>query len=172
MWRGQDLNTRLKAHPADDLAARAAQRTLAPMAEDGALRADLALKGSDPEILAVRRGRGLLARSPGAAWVELGSGDPGHLASRLADLRQPPEAIDAALADRARAAAQAGDAAGLQATLAVLAERGAKALAAALPAPRAKAEPFRLAEGKPAPIRPRDLTWGMIVELLTLEGAP
>jgi hypothetical protein len=175
VWRGQDLNARLKAHPADDLAARSAQRTLAPMAEDGALRADLALKGSDPEILALRRGRGLLARSPGAAWVELGSSDPGHLASRLADLRQPPEAIDAALADRARAAAQAGDAAGLQATLAVLAERGAgdlKALAATLPAPRAKAEPFRLAEGKPAPIRPRDLTWGMIVELLTLEGAP
>jgi hypothetical protein len=48
---------------------------------------------------------------------------------------------------------------------------GLQALAAELPPP-ARADPFKLVDGRPASIRPRDLTWAMLANVLKLEGAP
>jgi hypothetical protein len=180
VWAGASLEARLKAHPQDILSARSALASLAPLAEDGAGRAALILRqdgsGDDQTVLGLRAARWLLSRSPGAARTALGYADPGELARMLAARPFLSREIDAALADLARAAARTGDQAGVQAVLAALAERGAlnlKALAAELPAPGpAQAEPFRLVDGKPAPIRPRDLTWAMLVHVLDLERAP
>ena len=33
-----------------------------------------------------------------------------------------------------------------------------------------KAEPFRMEDGRPAPIRPRDLTWSLLTTVLKTEG--
>ena len=180
VWRGGPLGARLKAHPLDLLGARRALESLAPLAEDEAGRAALALgrsaaeEADDPAILRLRAGRWLLARAPGAAWEAFGVTDPGSLARRLAGRKHPARAVDAVLADLARAAAQAGDPGSARALLALLAERGAPelpALAAQLRPPRS-APAFRMVDGRPAPLRPRDLTWAMLTEILDREGAP
>jgi hypothetical protein len=179
-----ELGARLKAHPHDVLSARSALRALAPLAEDTALRAALVLRsdrpwattGDDLQILALRCARGLLPGSPGAARGVLGGSDPGALARLLARRRFKAADIDAALADLARIAARAGDEAGSRAVLAVLAERSAPGLAALAaelkPGSGSRVRPFHLVDGKPAPIRPRDLTWAMLAQVLQQEGAP
>jgi hypothetical protein len=172
VWRGADLGARLKAHPLDRLAARYALTSLEPLAEDSAGRAALALgrdtSYDDSMLLQLRADRWLLSRSPGSVQTV---SDPGTLTWILAARSFPAPTIDAALADLARHA----DAPQAQAIMELLAERGAgdlQALAAARRPAKAKTEPYRMQDGRPAPIRPRDLTWAMLVDLLRLEGAP
>ncbi len=176
VWRGGGLAAHLRAHPLDTLAARSALGNLDPLDEDGAGRAGLALRGASADeqlVLQWRAARGLQARFPAlAAGMTLG--DPWELAHRLAGQGLPARAIDAALFDRARADARGGYPAEFADVLALLQERGApglEALAAERPEP-AKAYPFRVVDGRPAPFRPKDLTWAMLSDLLDREGTP
>jgi hypothetical protein len=182
VWNStQDLGARLQGHPQDILSARSALETLAPLDPDSARRAALALGQDqayqDRTILDVRAARA--ARTAGPA-------DPHFLARLLPERGFPAAAIDAALTDLARAAARSGDVPGARAFLDVLAERGEasldprermrsrgglEALAAELPPP-ARTDPFKLVDGRLTAIRPRDLTWAMLADVLKLEGAP
>jgi len=175
VWRGGDLGARLKEHPYDALSAGSALRAISPLGEDAAARAALALRlghGGDRTLLDLRAARGLLPASPGAARKALrGYSDPAFMAQYLAERKFSPASIDAALADLALIAARCGDEPGARAVLAVLTERGARGLAVELPPP-GRVEPFQVVDGKPAPIRPRDLTWAMLVNVLKQEGAP
>jgi len=176
VWRGGDLGARLRAHPYDALAAAYARGSLAPLGEDAAARADLALRpgrgrGEDRTALQVRAARALLPVSPRAARKALGQelADPSSLVQALAGY--PAAQIDAALADLARIAARCGDEAGTRAILAVLADRGA-AGPQEPPQPPGRADPFKIVDGRPAPLRPRDLTWATLAGVLKQEGAP
>jgi hypothetical protein len=190
VWSGaQALGARLQGHPQDILSARSALETLAPLDPDSAGRATLVLGQDqarayeDRSFLELRAARWrLTARPAAAAWPA----DPRYLVRLLTERGFPAAAMDAALADLARADARGGDEPGARAFLDVLAERGApsldprermrsrgglQALAAELPPP-ARADPFKLVDGRPASIRPRDLTWAMLANVLKLEGAP
>ena len=190
VWSGaQALGARLQGHPQDILSARSALETLAPLDPDSAGRATLVLGQDqarayeDRSFLELRAARWrLTARPAAAAWPA----DPRYLVRLLTERGFPAAAMDAARADLARADARGGDEPGARAFLDVLAERGApsldprermrsrgglQALAAELPPP-ARADPFKLVDGRPASIRPRDLTWAMLANVLKLEGAP
>jgi hypothetical protein len=118
--------------------------------------------------LALLRLRAIRAGGPGAgAW------EAGRFAPALAARPFKPSELDQALADLARAvAAEAPDQAGK--LLALLQERHAAGLpelqAELARAGTGQAEPYLLADGKPRPIRPRDLTWTLLGNALWKEG--
>jgi hypothetical protein len=176
------LGDHLRAHPHDILASRAAFRSLVPADEEGLLRVAMTRQGAgydnrrdhDLAFLRLRAARGLLPRSFRAARVALGQLNSEALARDLVERRLRTASVNAAFADLARMAAKAGDEVQLKAVLAVLSDRkadDAKALRAELLVDRpAKPEAYRMVDGKPAPIRPRDLTWSMLANLLQAEG--
>ncbi|HJS59630.1 MAG TPA: hypothetical protein VKA01_16105, partial [Vicinamibacteria bacterium] len=178
------IGDHLKAHPTDLLVARAALRSLAPAEEGALLRAGLALAsptmeslgpaGSDARVLRLRAARGVLPESGRDARRALGEIDPSRLAEDLDRRRFPRKDTNAALADVARVLAAAEEHAGAEAMLAVLSDRGGEgivelraeiAAAGAPEAPRA----FRLTDGRPAPWRPRDLTFRLVADVLAAE---
>jgi len=185
VWAGPvSLGDRLKAHGHDVLAARAALRNLAPGDEGALARAERVLETDRPwardlegdrAVLRLRAARGLLPRSAAAARNALGQPDPEALARILAARRFKAADINAALGDVARISARTGRDVQTRKTLAVLADRnaaGLKALQAELAPAAGKAEAFRMEGGRPAPIRPRDLTWAMLTNVLNKEGRP
>ncbi len=178
------IGDHLKAHPTDVLVARAALRSLAPAEEGALLRAALALAsptmeglgpaGSDASVLRLRAARGLLPESGRAARRALGEVDASGLAEDLDRRRFPRKETNAALADVARVLAAAEEHAGVEAMLAVLSDRGSEGiveLRAEIAAARAPEAPraFRLADGRPAPWRPRDLTFRLVADMLAAE---
>jgi len=109
-----------------------------------------------------------------AVETALAGAEPGGLAGVLANRKFKAADVNAALADLARIAARSGQEAEASKALAVLADRGApnlQALQAELAPAAGKAAAFRLDNGRPAPIRPRDLTWAMLTNVLNKEGA-
>ena len=185
VWKGATpLGDRLKAHGHDVLAARAALRTPGPGDEATLARAGAILRtdrpwARDPEgdqtLLRLRAARGLLACSAAAARTTLGAVDAAALAGTLQDRRFKTADLDAALADLARIAARLGLDPERARALGVLQARKApnlKALQAELAPAPTQADAFRLEDGKPAPIRPRDLTWTLLATVLNKEGAP
>ncbi|HTL97821.1 MAG TPA: hypothetical protein VL181_03350 [Holophagaceae bacterium] len=191
-WQGKAsdaaafLGAHLKDHPADALAARAALRTIAAAPEDAMARARLALPrtGGDEDeegggdrdgvILALRSARGLLPGSWRAARSALGDARPEDLASLLAKRKYRSADINDALADTARIAFKGGDDRGVQSALKALQDRhaaNAKALRAELAAPAGQVDAYRMVDGRPAPIRPRDLNWTLLANLVKAEAA-
>jgi hypothetical protein len=181
VWSGAvSLGDRLKAHPHDVNAARAAVRNPGPGEEGALTRALLVLENDrswardldgDRDVLRLRVARGLLATSPLAARNALDKPEPAALARLLTDRKFKTGDINAALADLARIAARGGQ--DPKALFAVLADRGApglKALQAELAPAAGRMEAFRLQDGKPVPIRPRDLTWTLLATVLNKEG--
>jgi hypothetical protein len=169
------LEARLKAHPHDVLSARRALASLAPAPPGAMDRAALVLRQDrtwyqdrQEDDLALLRLRAIRAGGPGAgAW------EAGRFAPALAARPFKPSELDQALADLARAvAAEAPDQAGK--LLALLQERHAAGLpelqAELARAGTGQAEPYLLADGKPRPIRPRDLTWTLLGNALWKEG--
>ncbi len=180
------LRDHLRAHPTDLLAARAGLRSLAPADEEAMSRAAQALDAptmeslgaawSDVRVLKVRMARGLLPRSALGARRALGEVPTADLAQEFDRRGFPRKDVDAALADLARILGAAGDAGAAQTALAVLSDRGAAGLAdlrAALVTAQAPEPPraFRVADGQPAPWRPRDLTFRLVADVLAAEDA-
>ncbi|MGE5125381.1 MAG: hypothetical protein ACM3PV_03760, partial [Betaproteobacteria bacterium] len=184
-----DLAAHLRAHPLDVRAARAALRTAATADPDAMALAARALRqaegdwGTDVQLLRLRAARAWLPASPAAARRALGARSPG-LARELERRRLPASEVRAALSDVARmltaaseAAAPPGDAAEVEAALAALEDRDAKAAGSLraelrrLASPVA-ARPYRLANGRPEPWRPMDLDWPALRMVLDAEGAP
>ncbi len=173
------LGDRLKAHPLDILSARSALRSPAPDAEDTLFRVSMALAASSPRsedrsLLQLKAARYLLPASWRAARTALGSHAPEGLGRLMVERKMKSSDINAALADLARMAGRAGDEGQLNGTLRLLAERKApnlKDLRAELTqiAPP-KQEAYRLVDGRPAPIRPRDLSWSLLAQVLKAEG--
>jgi len=185
VWAGATpLGDRLKAHDHDVHAARAALRNLWPGDENGLMRALLVLEtdrpwagdlGGDAGVLRLRAARGLLPRSAAAAKAALALMGSDGLVRILARRAFKAADVNAALADVARIAARTGEDVEAARVLAVLSDRGApglQALQAELAPAPGKAEAFRMADGKPAPIRPRDLTWVLLAHVLDKEGTP
>ncbi|MDP2875622.1 MAG: hypothetical protein Q8O00_05505, partial [Holophaga sp.] len=173
------LGERLKAHPLDVLSARAMLRTPLPAGEDALFRVAVALReniqrSNDQTLLDLKAARGLLPSSWRAARTALGSRTPEALGRILVERKMKSADINAALADLARMASKAADDTQLKAALGLLGERKApnlKELRAelALNMP-AKQEAYRIVDGRPAPIRPRDLSWSMLAQVLKAEG--
>jgi len=184
VWSGgMSLGDRLGSHSHDVLAARAALRNLTPGNENALARAELVLETDrtwardmegDREVLRARMARGLLGTSAAAAqraMGALGKPDPAALARLLTERKFKAADINAVLADLARMASRQGQEP--KAILAVLADRNApnlKALQTELAPAAGKADAFRMEGGKPVPIRPRDLTWAMLTNVLNKEG--
>lgn len=178
------LAARLKAVPTDILTARAALRSAAPLDEEAALRASLAAAmarahsgldvDGDRDLLKVRAARGLLAVSPQAARQALGDGGAEAFLRLATERRLKTAEVNLALADLARIARRTGDEAGARRVAGLLGDRNAaaaKALRAELGAEAGPAvDGFRVVDGRPAPIRPRDLAWPMIANALSAEG--
>ncbi len=186
-WQGKAdeavafLGARLQSQPVDFLSSRAALRGLAPADPDALDRARLAMgsppdeegDGDGPAILALRAARTWLLRSAHAAAGALGGRNAADLAALLARRRYRSADINGALADLACIAFKTGDESRLQSAFNALSDRhasNAKALRAELVAPAAKVEPFRVVDGRPVPIRPRDLTWSLLSAVLKTEG--
>ena len=189
-WQGRPteaaafLGAHLKAHPADFLAARAALRGISPAPEEAMARARIALAsiggdgegayGQDGAILDLRAARGLLPASWRAARSALANARPEDLARLLAQRGYRSADINEALADTARIAFRGGDEPRMQSAFKALQDRhaaNAKALRAELAAPAGKVDPYRLVDGRPAPIRPRDLNWTLLANLIRAEAA-
>jgi hypothetical protein len=174
------LGTRLKAHPLDVLTARAALRSPAAAEEDALLRAGLALTAfnrndgdGDHLLLHLRAARGHLPRSAEAARWALEGISPEGLARLLVQRRFRTADIDGALADVARIAGKVGDENGVRDALRLLTDRGAanvKTLRAELAVPEAPPSAYRTVDGRPTPLRPRDLTWSLLSNVLKAEG--
>ncbi len=174
------LGIRLKAHPLDLLSARAALRSPSAADEDALLRAGLALghasRGEaegDRLLLRIRAARGLLPRSAEAARWALEGSSPDGMTRLLVQRRFRTVDINGALADAARIARQVGDDRGLKEALSLLADRsapGVQALRAELAVPEAPPSIYHLVYGRPAPLRPRDLTWALLSNILKAEG--
>jgi len=190
-WRGkagtleEALGAYLRAHPFDYRAARAVLRTIEPGPEDALRLALAAMKApatsdrgerdADQRFVDVRIARGLLPRSWRAANAALGTLDAGDLADDLARRSIGERAIEAALVDLARMATAAGNESLYAAALDELADDQssqtsavrAEHAAARVERPR----PFHLVAGRPAPYRPRDLTWAMLGDILAAEAS-
>ena len=81
--------------------------------------------------------------------------------------------LNGALVDAARIARQVGDEGGVKEALRLLTDRnapGVKALRAELAVPEAPPSVYRTVDGRPAPIRPRDLTWSLLSNVIKAEG--
>lgn len=175
---GTPLLQRLREHPHDILSARAVLRSPAQLDEDTLLRVELAQSatqqaGAEDLLLRLKAARGLLPNGRAAAGV-LGSAQPEAYRRMMVDRRMKSVDINAALADLARIAALEGNDGRARNLLAMLGARRAPGLQA-LHAELAKVsgenlEAFRLVEGRPAPLRPRDLTWAVVAKVLTAEG--
>jgi hypothetical protein len=173
------LGLRLKAHPLDVLSARAALRSPAAADEDALLRVGLALgAGShggegDHLLLHLRAARGWLPRSAEAARWALGDASAEGIARLLVQRRFRTADINGALTDAARIARRVGDDGGVKEALRLLADRNApivKALRAEVAPPEAPPSVYRTVEGRPVPIRPRDLTWALLSSVIKTEG--
>ncbi len=174
------LGTRLKAHPLDVLSARAALRSPNAADEDALLRAGLALGSAsrndgegDRMLLRLRAARGLLPRSAEAAQWALEGTSPDGLARLLVQRRFRTADINGALADTARIARKVGNENGVKEALRLLTDRNApnaKALRTELAMPEAPPSTYHLVDGRPTPIRPRDLTWALLSSILKAEG--
>ncbi len=185
-WEGKaeavvvPLGARLKAHPLDVLSARAALRSPAAGDEDALLRAGQALGSmsrrdgeGDQLLLRVRVARGLLSRSAEAANWALEGASPEGIGRLLVQRRFRTAEINGALADAARIARKVNSERGVQEALKVLSDRNApnvKALRAELQVPEAPPSAYHLVDGRPAPIRPRDLTWSLLANVIKAEG--
>ncbi|MBI3130190.1 MAG: hypothetical protein HYZ13_02425 [Acidobacteria bacterium] len=185
-WEGKaeaivgPLGTRLKAHPLDVLSARAALRSPAAGDEDALLRAGLALGSTsrrdgdgDQLLLRVRVARGLLPRSAEAANWALEGASPEGIGRLLVQRRFRTAEINGALADAARIARKVNSERGVQEALKILSDRNApsvKALRAELLVPEGPPSAYRMVDGRPAPIRPRDLTWSLLANVIKAEG--
>ncbi|MFN8011336.1 MAG: hypothetical protein U0P81_08020 [Holophagaceae bacterium] len=178
------FSARLKAMPTDILTARGALRTAAPLDEEAALRAALAASmarshsgldvDGDRELLRLRAARSLLAASPQAARHALGGLTPEAFLRAATERRLKTAEVNLALADLARVAYRTGDEPQARRIAGLLGDRSAsaaKALRAEFAPEAGRAvDSFRVVNGRPAPIRPRDLAWPMIANLLTAEG--
>ena len=81
--------------------------------------------------------------------------------------------INQVLADAARLARKVGDDRAVKEALGLLTDRHApqvKALRAELAVPEAPPSPYRMVEGRPVPLRPRDLTWSLLASVIKAEG--
>jgi hypothetical protein len=171
--RGEGLDVHLAAHPLDVLAARSALQTAAPGDPQAMARAVLALgsQGDERTLLDLRAMRSLLPVSWRAAQEALGRTDPEGVLGILVRRRLKTADINAALADLARLGARSGH--GPASALALLEERRApnlKALRAELPPAPSPPLTYRMVDGRPASIRPRDLTWTLLAQVLKTEG--
>ncbi|MBL0211209.1 MAG: hypothetical protein IPQ13_09915 [Holophagaceae bacterium] len=178
------LLAHLKARPNDILSARSALRSLAPLDEETAGRVALCSSmarshsglsvDGDGSLMRLRAARGLLASSPRAAQRALANLGPEEFLRLATERRLKSADMNLALADLARIAHRSGDEARGRAIAGVLADRNAaagKALRAELtPDASRGSEAFRLVNGHPAPIKPRDLNWPMLANLLKVEG--
>ena len=178
------LLAQLKAHPNDVLSARMALRSLAPLEEETAAHVALCTSmarshsgfrvDGDAALMRLRAARGLLPSSPRAAQKALLNLSAEEFLRLATERRLKTPEVNLALADLARIAHRSGDEARGRAMAGVLADRNAaagKALRAEL-TPDASRSPdaFRLVNGRPAPIKPRDLNWPMLANLLQGEG--
>jgi hypothetical protein len=187
VWTGKadavmgTLTERLRAHAYDFLAARAALRSPAAAHEEGVTRASLALargqyansSDGDHLLLRLRAARGLLAQSPVAAHYALNDVEVSTLGRLLVDRRFRSAEINQALADLARIGRKSGDDGAMNQALRMLADRNApetKALRAELAVDGEKPESYRLVNGRPTMLRPRDLTWTLVSNVLKAEG--
>ena len=178
------LLARLKAHPNDVLSARSALRSLAPLDEETAawvaLCTSMARSHSgftvdgDGTLMRLRAARGLRVSSPRAAQKALLNLSPEEFLRLATERRLKTADVNLALADLARIAHRSGDEARGRSIVGVLADRNAaagKSLRAELKPDLSRGpDAFRLVNGRPAPIRPRDLTWPMLANLLQVEG--
>ncbi len=175
------LTERLRAHAYDFLAARASLRSPSAAHEELVTRASLALargehanRGEgDQLVLRLRAARGLLAQSPVAAHYALNDVDVSTLGQLLVDRRFRSADINQALADLARIGRKSGDEGSMNQALRLLADRNApetKALRAELAVDTEKPESYRLVNGRPTMLRPRDLTWALVSNVLKAEG--
>ena len=173
------LNERLKAHPLDVLSARVALRLATPADEQALFRATAALDSEDENsgdqtLLKLRTARALLPTSWRAASRALGDHSPESIAQLLVKRRMRTQDINACLGDLARLARQADNPAHLQSALALLESRKApnlKTLRVELG--RETGTPqltYRLVDGRPTSIGPRDLTWALLAQILKTEG--
>ena len=181
-WSGKAavaIGDRLKGHPNDLLAARSALRNPAPLDEDTLLRAGLASGGtglshSDRLLIRLKASRWLLGQSWRAASAALGTASPEEYRRMLVERRMKSADINAALSDMARIASKEGSEPRAKQLLAMLGERrtaNLKALQAELALDSAaKPDSFRVVNGRPAAIRPRDLSWSLIAQVLKSEG--
>jgi hypothetical protein len=185
-WEGKaeavvgPLGARLRVHPLDVLSARAALRSPSAAEEDALLRAGLALGRAsrsegegDRMLLRIRAARGLLPRSAEAARWALEDISPEGIARLLVQRRFRTADINLALADAARLARKVDNERDLKEALRLLTDRNApsvKALRAELTAPEPPPSAYHVVNGRPAPIRPRDLTWALLSSILKAEG--
>jgi hypothetical protein len=161
------------------LSSRAALRNPAPLDEDSLLRVALAqsslgLTHSDRLLLKLKASRWMLASSWRAASAILGATTPEEYRRMLVERRMKSVDINAALADLARIASKDGQESKARAYIALLGERKAPNLAAlhaelALDHP-SRPEAFRVVDGRPVALRPRDLTWSLVAHVLKSEG--
>jgi hypothetical protein len=185
-WEGKaevvvgPLGARLRIHPLDVLSARATLRSPSAADEDALLRAGLALGNaarSDGEgdriLLRIRAARGLLPRSAEAARWALEGVSPEGMARLLVQRRFRTADINGALADVARIARKVDNDRDVREALRLLMDRNApnaKALRAELTVAEAPPSTYHLVNGRPAPIRPRDLTWSLLSSIIQVEG--
>jgi hypothetical protein len=183
---GEHLAAHLRLHPLDLRAARAALRTVAPDDTEMAALAQRALAEpgmdelgepwGDVRLLRLRTARGLLASSPRSAGAALGGFDAG-LDQDLQRRRLPSSEVRAAMADLARLATLMSDRGAAESALAAVEDLGpaeARALRAELrrlAAPAGPPPPWRLADGRPQPWRPRDLDRATLAAAVDAEGA-
>jgi hypothetical protein len=185
-WEGKaeavvgPLGARLRIHPLDVLSARAALRSPSAADEDALLRAGLALgSGARSEgegeriLLRIRAARGLLPRSAEAARWALEGVSPEGMARLLVQRRFRTADINGALADAARIARKVDNDRDVREALRLLTDRNApnaKALRAELAVAEAPPSTYHVVNGRPAPIRPRDLTWSLLSSIIKAEG--
>ena len=131
-------------------------------------------RSDDKSLLNLKTARGLLPSSWRAARTALGALGLEELNRVMVERKLKSSDINAALADLARLAGQEGDEAQIKAALSLLSERKApnlKALRSELALrPSVRQETFQVVDGRPAPIRPRDLTWSLLSQILKTEG--
>jgi len=181
------LQARLRDHPFDILSARASLRrptALSPQVASLAARAlrDVSDLGfidvaNDESFLRLRAARSLIA-TPRAARTALGFLSVESLTQDLLRRRFRADDINAALADVARIASGATDRAEVVRALDLLADRkwsGARALRAELASALIVIEPptvsHRVVAGRSLLYRPRDLTFGLISQIVQADLA-
>ena len=131
-------------------------------------------RAEDLLLLNLKTTRRLLSSSWRAARTALGSSGIEELDRMMVNRKLKPADIHAALADLARLASKEENETQVKIALSLLAERKASNLKAlreelALDRP-ARQEAFRMVDGRPTPIRPRDLSWSLLAQVLKSEG--
>jgi hypothetical protein len=177
-WKGNStvpLVAHLKAHPLDCFSAASLLETAKGTSEDEVVRAEQSLRPAiyNDEaytLLRLKAGRHWLptSRQTAAQYINGNSWDDSRVDTYFQSMKKlKPDDVNAALADLARIF---GDQERTEATLLLLQDRNfAKldALRAELEKPTArKIVDYKMADGHPAPIMPKDLTWALLNELL------